>query len=142
MSRRSRPPVEAAAPARPKRMYMTTPIHWTVSSEDEGKARATDPAPVVASLGFRAAAAADQCASLARLLSPVLDVLIRLWLAGGFLVTDALQHMAPGSQVIMQDHLSPSVSLFARVATRALAFSYRRSARCCWPSDCSRALPL
>src|SRR6516225_6392783 len=98
-------------------MYMTTPIHWTVSSEDEGKARATDRAPVVASLGFRAAAAADQCASLARLLSPVLDVLIRLWLAGGFLVTDALQHMAPGSQVITQDQLSPSVSLFARVAT-------------------------
>ena len=65
---------------------------------------------------FRAAAAADQCASLARLLSPVLDVLIRLWLAGGFLVTDVLQHMAPGSQVIMQDHLSPSVSLFAKVA--------------------------
>ena len=96
---------------------MTTPIHWTVSSEDEGKARATDRAPVVASLGFRAAAAADQCASLARLLGPVLDVLIRLWLAGGFLVTDALQHMAPGSQVIMQDHLSPSESLFARVAT-------------------------
>ena len=97
-------------------MYMTTPIHWTVSSEDEGKARATDRAPVVASLGFRAAAAADQCASLARLLSPVLDVLIRLWLAGGFLVTDALQHMAPGSQVITQDHLSPSESLFVRVA--------------------------
>ena len=71
-------------------MYMTTPIHWTVSSEDEGKARATDRAPVVASLGFRAAAAADQCASLARLLSPVLDVLIRLWLAGGFLVTGML----------------------------------------------------
>src|SRR5215468_1964474 len=97
---------------------MTTPrIHWTISSQGEGKARTTHQAPVVASLGFRAAAAADQCASLARLLSPVLDVLIRLWLAAGFLVTDALQHMAPGSQVITQDHLSPSVSLFAKVAT-------------------------
>src|SRR6516165_9798445 len=96
---------------------MTTPIHRTVSSESERRAIATHQAPVVASLGFRAAAAADQCASLARLLSPVLDVLIRLWLAGGFLVTDALQHMAPGSQVVMQDHLSPSVSLFGRVAT-------------------------
>jgi NADH dehydrogenase FAD-containing subunit/uncharacterized membrane protein YphA (DoxX/SURF4 family) len=71
----------------------------------------------VAPLGLRAAAAADQCASVARLLSPLLDVLIRLWLAGGFLVTDALQHMVPGSQVLMQDHISPSVSLFARVAT-------------------------
>src|SRR5215468_8167396 len=97
---------------------MTTPrIHWTISSQGEGKARTTNQAPVVASLGFRAAAAADQCASLARLLSPVLDVLIRLWLAGGFLATDALQHMSPGSQVVMQDHLSPSVSLFGRVAT-------------------------
>ena len=71
----------------------------------------------MASFGFRAAAAADQCASLARLLSPVLDVLIRFWLAGGFLVTDVLQHMVPGSQVSTQDHLSHSVSLFARVAT-------------------------
>ena len=94
---------------------MTT-LRWNVSSEGEGKARATHQAPVVASLGFRAAAAADQCAALARLLSPVLDVLIRLWLAEGFLVTDALQHMLPGGQVIMQDNLSPSVSLFARVA--------------------------
>jgi uncharacterized membrane protein YphA (DoxX/SURF4 family) len=96
---------------------MTTRIHWTESSEGKGKARATHEAPVVASLGFRAAAAADRCASLARLLSPVLDVLIRLWLAEGFLVTDALQHMLPGGQVIMQDHLSPSASSFAWVAT-------------------------
>src|SRR5215469_7879059 len=95
---------------------MTTRVHWTESSEGEGKARATDQAPVVASLGFRAAAAGELCASLAQLLSPVLDVLIRLWLAEGFLVTDALQHMVPGGQVIMQDHLSPSVSLFAKVA--------------------------
>src|SRR5260370_38360180 len=94
---------------------MTTRKHWTAAGER--RATATQQAPVVASLWFRAAAAADQCASLARLLGPVLDVLIRLWLAGGFLVTDALQHMAPGSRVIMQDHLSPSVSLFARVAT-------------------------
>ena len=59
-----------------------------ISSLNPGssKARATHKAPVVTSLGFRAAAAADLSASLARLLSPVLDVLIRLWLAEGFLV--------------------------------------------------------
>ena len=92
----------------------TTRKHWI--AEGERRATATQQAPVVASLGFRAAAAADQCASLARLLSPVLDVLIRLWLAGGFLVTDVLQHMLPGGQLIMQDHISPSVSSFARLA--------------------------
>ncbi|MFZ2080321.1 MAG: DoxX family membrane protein, partial [Xanthobacteraceae bacterium] len=32
-------------------------------------------------------------------------------------MTDVLQHMVPGSQVSTQDHLSHSVSLFARVAT-------------------------
>src|SRR6516164_11786698 len=96
---------------------MTTRIHRTASSQSESKTRATHEAPVVTPLGFRAAAAADLSASLARLLSPVLDVLIRLWLAEGFLVTDALQHMLPGGQVIMQDHLSPFVSLFAWVAT-------------------------
>jgi putative oxidoreductase len=96
---------------------MTTLLRRTESSEGKCKARATHEAPVVASLGLRAAAAADLSASLARLLSPVLDVLIRLWLAEGFLVTDVLQHMLPGGQVIMQDHISPSVSLFARLAT-------------------------
>jgi NADH dehydrogenase FAD-containing subunit/uncharacterized membrane protein YphA (DoxX/SURF4 family) len=95
---------------------MTTPTHSTESSEGESKAPKTHPAPVVASLGFRAAAAAGLCASLARLLSPVLDVLIRLWLAEGFLVTDVLQHMVPGGQLIMQDHISPSVSWFAGLA--------------------------
>src|SRR5262252_4583260 len=78
---------------------MTTRIQWTVSSESESKARATYPAPVVASVGLRAAAAADLCASLAQLLGPVLDVLIRLWLAEGFLVTDVLEHMLPGGQL-------------------------------------------
>jgi NADH dehydrogenase FAD-containing subunit/uncharacterized membrane protein YphA (DoxX/SURF4 family) len=96
---------------------MTTHIHWTVSSEGESKARAPRQAPLATPLGFRAAAAADLCASLARLLSPVLDVLIRLWLAEGFLATDAVQHMLPDGQVIIHDHLSPSVSLFARLAT-------------------------
>ena len=96
---------------------MTTRIEWTVSSEGESTARAPQQVPVVIPLGFRAAAAADLCESLAGLLSPVLDVLIRLWLAEGFLVTDALQHMLPGGQIIMQDHLSPSVPLFARLAT-------------------------
>ncbi|MGA7232025.1 MAG: hypothetical protein WBX95_13985, partial [Xanthobacteraceae bacterium] len=95
---------------------MTTRKHWTASSEGESKARKTHQAPVVASLGLRAAAAADLCASLARMLSPVLDVLIRLWLAEGFLVTDVLQHMLPAGQLIMQDHISPSVSSFAGLA--------------------------
>jgi hypothetical protein len=108
---------------------MTTRIHWTVSSEGESKAWATTvssegeskawathQAPVVPSLGFRTGAAADLCASLARLLSPVLDVLIRLWLAEGFLMTDVLQHMLPGGQLIMQDHISPSASSFAGLA--------------------------
>ncbi|MFY9771066.1 MAG: hypothetical protein WAK04_12630, partial [Xanthobacteraceae bacterium] len=45
-----------------------------------------------------------------QLLSPVLDVLIRLWLAEGFLVTDVLEHTLPGGQLITQDHISPSVS--------------------------------
>jgi uncharacterized membrane protein YphA (DoxX/SURF4 family) len=95
---------------------MTKRIHWTVSSKGECRTTDSQQAPVAASLGFRAAAAADHCASVARLLSPLLDVLVRLWLAEGFLVTDALQHILPGDQVIMQDHLSPSVSLFATVA--------------------------
>ena len=95
---------------------MTTRKHWTASSEGESKARKTHQAPVVASLGLRAAAAADLCASLARMLSPVLDVLIRLRLAEGFLVTDVLQHMLPAGQLIMQDHISPSVSSFAGLA--------------------------
>jgi len=95
---------------------MTTRINRTESSEGKCKARATHEAPVVASLGLRAAASADLTASLARLFSPVLDVLIRLWLAEGFLVTDVLQHMLPGGQVIMQDHILPSVSSFAGLA--------------------------
>jgi uncharacterized membrane protein YphA (DoxX/SURF4 family) len=93
---------------------MTTRIHAAASSEGESEARKTPQAP--ASLGFRAAAAADRCASLARLLSPVLDVLIRLWLAEGFLVTDVLQHMMPGGRLIIQDHTSSSASSFAGLA--------------------------
>jgi NADH dehydrogenase FAD-containing subunit/uncharacterized membrane protein YphA (DoxX/SURF4 family) len=87
---------------------MTTRIQWTVSSESESEARAPHPAPVVASLGLRAAAVADRCASLAQLLSPALDLLIRLWLAEGFLVTDVLERMVPGDQLITQDHISVS----------------------------------
>jgi NADH dehydrogenase FAD-containing subunit/uncharacterized membrane protein YphA (DoxX/SURF4 family) len=88
-----------------------------VVTESESKARPpTHEAPVVASLGFRAAAAADLSASLARLLSPVLDVLIRLWLSEGFLVTDVMQHMLPAGHAILRDHLSPSASLFAGLA--------------------------
>jgi hypothetical protein len=49
--------------------------------------RARHEVPVLTSLGLRTAAAADLSASLARLLGPLLDVLIRLWLAEGFLMT-------------------------------------------------------
>ena len=70
--------------------------------------------PVLLSLGLRAAAIADLFASLARLLSPLLDVLIRLWLAEGFLVADVMQHML-GDQAV-RDYLSPSASLFAGLA--------------------------
>ena len=67
------------------------------------------------SLGLRAAAVTDLFASLARLLSPVLDLLIRLWLAEGFLVADVMQHML-GDQTTVRDHLPPSASLFASLA--------------------------
>ena len=70
---------------------------------------------VLLSLGLRAAAVADLFASLSRLLSPVLDVLIRLWLAEGFLVADLMQHML-GDQTTVRDHLPPSASLFAGLA--------------------------
>jgi hypothetical protein len=59
-----------------------------IVTEGTSETQARHEAPVLASLGLRAAAAADLFASLARLLSPVFDVLIRLWLAAGFLVTD------------------------------------------------------
>ena len=72
--------------------------------------RARHETPVFVSLGLRAAAVTDLFTSLALLLSPALDVLIRLWLAEGFLVTDVMQHM-PGDQAIMRAHLSPSVWL-------------------------------
>src|SRR5215468_2731942 len=73
--------------------------------------------PVFVSLGLRAAAVTDVFASLARLLSPLLDVLIRLWLAEGFLVADVMQHMLPGDQAIMRAHLSPSVWLAGLATT-------------------------
>src|SRR6516165_1011917 len=73
-------------------------------------------APVLASLGLRVAAIADRSASFARLLSPLLDVLIRLWLAEGFLVADVMQHMLPGDQATVRDHLPPAASLFAGLA--------------------------
>jgi NADH dehydrogenase FAD-containing subunit/uncharacterized membrane protein YphA (DoxX/SURF4 family) len=99
-----------------QRIDMTTPVDRTAASAGERKARMTPEAPVVASLGFRAAAAAELWASLARLLSPLLDLLIRLWLAEGFLVTDVLQHMVPGGQLITQDLISPAVSSLAWLA--------------------------
>jgi hypothetical protein len=55
-------------------------MKYTSRPAEEQGSRYPD-APVLASLGLRAAAVADLSASLARLLSPVLDVLTRLWLA-------------------------------------------------------------
>ena len=103
--------------------------------------RARHETPVFVSLGLRAAAVTDLLASLARLLSPVLDVLIRLWLAEGFLVADVMQHML-GDQTTARviSHLRRYCSPAS--PPRALAFSYKRFARCCWLPDCSRALPL
>jgi NADH dehydrogenase FAD-containing subunit/uncharacterized membrane protein YphA (DoxX/SURF4 family) len=86
-----------------------------VVTEGTSETRARHEAQLLASLGLRAAAVADLFVSLARLLSPVLDVLIRLWLAAGFLVTDVSQHML-GDQAIVRDHPSPSASLFASLA--------------------------
>src|SRR5262249_33405496 len=80
-----------------------------------GRAMARNEMPVLTSLGLRAAAVADLFASLARLLSPVLDVLIRLWLAEGFLVAAVMQHML-GDQTTVRDHLPPSALLFACLA--------------------------
>src|SRR5215831_17703089 len=79
------------------------------------KIQARHETPVFVSLGLRAAAVTDLFASLARLLSPVLDVLIRLWLAEGFLVADVMQHML-GDQTTVRDHLPPSALLFADLA--------------------------
>src|ERR1700756_7239 len=87
-----------------------------IVTEGTSKTRARHEVPVLASLGLRAAAVADLFASLARLLSPVLDVLIRLWLAAGFLVTDVSQHMLADGQAIVRDHPSPSASLLAGLA--------------------------
>src|ERR1700758_867822 len=66
-----------------------------IATEGTSGTGAKHEAPASASLGLRAAAVADLSTSLARLLSPVLDVLARVWLAGGFLVTDVMQHMLP-----------------------------------------------
>src|SRR6516165_8416402 len=85
------------------------------SKEGMSETRARHEVPVFASLGLRAAALADLFASLARLLSPVLDVLIRLWLAEGFLVADVMQHML-GDQTTVRDYLPPLALLFASLA--------------------------
>ena len=87
-----------------------------VVTEDTRETRARYETPVLASLGLRAAAAADLSASLARLLGPVLDVLMRLWLAEGFLVTDVTQHMLPAGYVVTRGPLLPSASLLAGLA--------------------------
>ena len=60
---------------------VATPVIVTAGTSEIGARHET---PVFVSLGLRAAAVTDLFASLARLLSPVLDVLIRLWLAEGF----------------------------------------------------------
>src|SRR5215813_2006362 len=92
---------------------VATPVIVTAGTSE---IRARHETPVFVSLGLRAAAVADLFASLARLLSPVLDVLIRLWLAAGFLVTDVSQHMLPDGQAIVRDHPSPSASPLAGLA--------------------------
>ena len=89
-------------------------MKYTSRPAEEQGSRYPD-APVLASLGLRAAAVTDMFASLARLVSPVLDVLIRLWLAEGFLVADVMQHML-SDQTTVRDHLPPSTSLFASLA--------------------------
>src|SRR6516162_10140925 len=91
---------------------VATPVSLT---EETSEIRRRHEMPVLLSLGLRAAAVADLFASLSRLLSPLLDVLIRLWLAEGFLVADVMQHML-GDQTAVRDHLPPSASLFASLA--------------------------
>src|SRR6516164_7701288 len=91
---------------------VATPVIVTAGT---GEIRTRHEMRVLVSLGLRAAAVADLFASLARLLSPVLDVLIRLWLAEGFLVADVMQHML-GDQATVRDHFPPSASLFAGLA--------------------------
>ncbi len=86
------------------------------AAEGAREARAGQGSQGLAVLARAAFSASDLSASLARLLSPLLDVLTRLWLAGGFLATDVLQHMLPGGEVMAQDHLSPAPPLLARVA--------------------------
>src|SRR5262245_5211670 len=82
---------------------------------DTSEIRARHETPVFVALGLSAAAVTDLFASVARLLSPVLDVLIRLWLADGFVVADVMQLML-GAQTSVRDHLPPSALLFAGLA--------------------------
>ncbi|HEY2539285.1 MAG TPA: NAD(P)/FAD-dependent oxidoreductase [Stellaceae bacterium] len=85
--------------------------------EGASETRVRHEVPVLTSLGLRAAAAADLSASLARLLGPLLDVLIRLWLAEDFLVTDVMQHMLHDvGYAVAPDHLPLSASLLAGLA--------------------------
>jgi uncharacterized membrane protein YphA (DoxX/SURF4 family) len=87
-----------------------------IVTEGASETLARHEAPVLTALGLRAAAAADLCTSLARLLGPLVDVLIRLWLAEGFLVTDVIQHMLPGGHAVASNHLPLSASLLAGLA--------------------------
>ena len=103
------PPTDTTGLSVAEEQGLPTPV---IVTEGTSETRARHEVPVLASLGLRAAVVADLFASLARLLSPVLDVLIRFWLAEGFLVADVMQHML-GDQA---DHLPPSASLFASLA--------------------------
>ena len=76
-----RPPADTTGLSVVEEQGAATPV---IVTEGTSETRARHEVPVLASLGLRAAAVADLFASLARLLSPVLDVLIRLWLAEGF----------------------------------------------------------
>ena len=106
------PPTDTTGLSVAEEQGLPTPV---IVTEGTSETRARHEVPVLASLGLRTAAVADLFASLARLLSPVLDVLIRLWLAEGFLVADVMQHML-SDQTTVRDHLPPSTSLFASLA--------------------------
>src|SRR5262249_5163550 len=102
------PPTDTTGLSVAEEQGFATPV---IVTEGTSEIRTRHETPVFVSLGLRAAAVTDLFASLARLLSPVLDVLIRLWLAEGFLVADVMQHML-GDQTTVRDHLPPSALLF------------------------------
>jgi len=151
------PPTDATGLSIAEEPGFRTPV-----TEGTSETRARHEVPVLAPLGLRAAAVTDLFASLARLLSPVLDVLIRLWLAEGFLVADVMQHMLGdqttvlaegflvadvmqhmlGDQTTVRDHLPPSALLFAGLAATGFGIFVQTICPVLLAAGCSRALPL